>query len=147
MAEFDGIETTQKINQPRKTVWAFFCAFHNRNQWIPGVSDAKLLTAGPLAVGSRYSQTRSFEGKTETLEFEITELEPEKTWVAMARPKGCVITYRYDFGGEGPQTIVTLKVHAEAVGFLNKLLLPLGLKTAKASDPAQLAGLKSAIGG
>lgn len=144
MAEF---ELTQKIHQPRKTVWSFFTQFHNRQQWMPGVSDSRLITPGPLAVGSRYSQTRTVAGRTETYEFEITELEPERRWSAVARPRGCVLRYDYDFEGEGPQTVVTLKVRLEPVGFLGKVLLPLGLKTARSCDSAQLTGLKSAIGG
>ena len=144
MAEF---EISQKLHQPRKTVWSFFSQFHNRSQWIPGVSDSKLLTPGPLAVGSRYSQTRTVDGRTETNEFEITEYEPERKWSAVARPRGCVLTYQYIFEGDGPQTVVNLKITLEPVGFLGKVFLPMGLKTARSCDSSQLSGLKSAIGG
>ena len=71
-------EVTATIHQTPDNVFAYFKDVEKIQQWAP-VTNMKLLTDGPISVGSKFSQTvsalgRSFEAITEVTAYEESKL-------------------------------------------------------------------------
>ena len=70
------IEETVTIEQPIERVWAFVMDEANDPLWQTTLTDVHRLTEGPMAVGTRVSESRRFLGRTIETVWEITECEP-----------------------------------------------------------------------
>jgi carbon monoxide dehydrogenase subunit G len=56
-------------------VFAYLADFENSAEWDPGVVEARRLTGGPTAVGSRFELIALFRGKRQRFEYVVTEYE------------------------------------------------------------------------
>jgi carbon monoxide dehydrogenase subunit G len=56
-------------------VFAYLADFENSAEWDPGVVEARRLTEGPTAVGSRFELIALFRGKRQRFEYVVTEYE------------------------------------------------------------------------
>jgi uncharacterized membrane protein len=106
------------INCPISTVFDFILDGENAPRWRPAVTDAKLVTSGPLGVGSRFKQgLRGPSGGRIDGDYEIVECR-QNHWIRFqvtagpARPTG---TYKFEESGDG--TKVTFALDYEPKGF------------------------------
>ena len=70
------VVTRAEVPCPVEAVWAFVAEgfFEHHREWDPAVVGMERLTEGPIAVGLRGRETRSFAGK-QSADFEVTELD------------------------------------------------------------------------
>lgn len=107
----------QPIAAPADVVWRFLLEFQNTRRWMEGTSDVASLDPGPIAVGSRFRQTRTIHGRAATVEFVVSELDEASRTIALevdgrrsALGRG-VFRFRYAMRGTGtPDAATTLVI-------------------------------------
>jgi carbon monoxide dehydrogenase subunit G len=76
-------EATITIAQVPEKVFAYFTEIDKLHEWSP-VDNMKLLTDGPVRVGSQFSQSVSILGKSFETVTEVTTLEPPTAYAFKA---------------------------------------------------------------
>lgn len=77
-----AITVSSSIAASRDRVWKVLTDLDNAATLIPSIKAVERLTDGPYAVGTRWRETRTMLGRTETHELEVAEaVEPERTVV------------------------------------------------------------------
>lgn len=66
---------TIEVARAPSEAFAYVADFSNTAEWDPGVAEARRLTEGPTAVGSRFEVIALFRGKRHRFEYVVTELE------------------------------------------------------------------------
>lgn len=97
------IEQTVVINKPVAECFAYFNNPANNTKWQGQLKDSKLVTPGPVGVGSRLKDTRELAGQKLETEYEITEFEPNKkvTFKSSGGPISYVGTFTFEPSGNG----------------------------------------------
>jgi uncharacterized membrane protein len=135
------VETT--IGRPAEEVAWFAMDPANDPVWIGGISEARMITDGPLAAGSRVARVASFLGKRIEYVNEIDELAPGERLVmhSVAGPFPMRITY--EFAGREGGTVARIRVEGDAGGFYGVAgpLLRRKVRRSVAGDLATLKGL------
>ena len=81
------VTATGTVNRPRDEVAAFLRDPANDPAWIGGIRGVRLLTPGPVAVGSQVERTASFLGRRVHYVNEITDLTPTSWPCARRAPR------------------------------------------------------------
>ena len=66
----------QHVLAAPEVVWAFIQDVGRAGRWMRGTERMEELTRPPLAVGSRFLQTRRIQGHVASAEFVVTDLDP-----------------------------------------------------------------------
>jgi carbon monoxide dehydrogenase subunit G len=117
---------------------------------ISGIKQIEMLTDGPVAVGTRFKETRVMFGKEATEEFEVTELVPGERLVLVAESCGCRYVCTHRLTSEGGGTRMELEMDAQPISFFAKLMSPLSFFMAgvmKKAIQKDLDELKAAVEG
>ncbi len=111
------IEETVAIAQPIERVWAFVMDEANDPLWQTTLTDVRRLSEGPMAVGTRVSESRRFLGRTIETVWEMTECEaPHRSSIASVKaPFAWQGTYALEETGEG--TRFTIRLQGSPGGF------------------------------
>ena len=111
------IEETVTIAQPIERVWAFVMDEANDPLWQTTLTDVRRLTEGPMAVGTRVSESRRFLGRTIETVWEMTECKaPHRSSIASVKaPFAWQGTYALEETGEG--TRFTIRLQGSPGGF------------------------------
>lgn len=129
------------INRPRQEVADFATNPHNDPVWIGGISQARLLSEPPVAVGTQVERVASFLGRRIEYVNEVVDYEPGAR-LAMRSVKGpfpMAITYSFDDGDGG--TLTSIRVQGDASGFF-RLASPLLALAVHRSITRDLRALK-----
>jgi hypothetical protein len=107
---------TIEIAAPPALVWPVMADVEHWSEWTPSISRIKLLTPGPLSVGSR---ARVHQPCLPPAWWHVTELEPgtQFTWVSIA--PGLRVTARHATESCASGSRVTLSI--DFAGFLGAL--------------------------
>ena len=112
----------QPIGAPPGVVWRYLLEFQNTRRWMEGTSDVAALDPGPIAVGSRFRQTRSIHGRVATVEFVVSELDEATRTIALevdgrksALGRG-VFRFRYAMQPSGAATRVVVDGSIDELG-------------------------------
>lgn len=140
------IQATIVIDRPIEEVFAFVADYSARAQWQSGIIESKIISDGPLAVGSQYKYVAQVLGKRLDTAGEITEHQPPSRhgWKATSGPfplEG-VFTFEEVDGG----TRVTSTVEAEGDGFF-KLAEPLVIRMVRRDFQTGFDNLKDLLEG
>jgi carbon monoxide dehydrogenase subunit G len=130
------VTATGTIARPRDEVAAYLRDPANDTTWIGGVRSARLLTPGPVTVGSRVERVASFLGRRVEYVNEITELTAERLAMGSVRsPFPMRVTYGHRDAGAGT-TEVLVRVQGEAGRFYGLVgpLLGLAVRRSIARD-------------
>ena len=73
----------QRIRASPEVVWAFVQDVPRSGRWMRGTEHMEDLTGPPIAVGSRFLQTRRVHGRVASAEFVVTDLDPATRSLAM----------------------------------------------------------------
>jgi uncharacterized protein YndB with AHSA1/START domain len=123
----DGLEVTVERTVPcaPEEVWRFVVDgyFEHHHRWDPAVTEMTKLTAGPLAVGTRGREVRSFGGK-QAAEFEVTELEAPRRFAFRNTSGPFELERSYDFEERGGTTQLVFRFRMRPKGVM-RLLFPL----------------------
>jgi uncharacterized membrane protein len=111
------VTATGTIGRPRDEVAAYLRDPANDTSWIGGLRSARLLTPGPVAVGSQVERVASFLGRRVEYVNEVTELTGERLAMRSLRsPFPMRVTYRHDQASDGA-TEVSVRVEGNAGRF------------------------------
>jgi uncharacterized membrane protein len=140
------VTTTGIIGRPREEVAAYLRDPANDTTWIGGLRSARLLTAAPVAVGSRVERVASFLGRRVEYVNEITELTADRLAMRSVRsPFPMRVTYGHRPATDGA-TEVSLRVEGDA-GRFYALLAPLLGVAVRRSIARDLRNLKRVLEG
>ncbi|HUF02485.1 MAG TPA: SRPBCC family protein, partial [Gaiellaceae bacterium] len=64
------------VERPREDVWAIVSDLDTHTEWRPALVEFRLLSDGPLALGSRIREVLRWRGREIELEDVVTALEP-----------------------------------------------------------------------
>ena len=104
---------TGTIARPRDEVAAFLRDPANDTSWIGGIRSARLLTPGPVTVGSQVERVASFLGRRIRYVNEITELTADQLAMRSVRsPFPMRVTYGFEDAGQA--TEVSVRVEGDA---------------------------------
>ena len=111
------VEHSVTINKPAADVFAYIVDPANTVKYDDELLESKLLTPGPIAVGSVITDKRKFIGREMDSELKVTAYEPNSRF-ALKVTKGPVpfeITYTLSAAGGGTQ--LNVKAEGEPGGF------------------------------
>jgi hypothetical protein len=114
-------------------------------QIISAIQAVDMLTCGPMAVGTRFRETRLMFGRQATEEMTVAELDPPRRFVLTAFNHGTAYRAEHVFEPEDAGTRMTLAFEGRPTTLLARLFTPLGLLflgTLKRQLEADLADLK-----
>lgn len=97
------VTSSTVIPAPPERVWAYLVEPGNDVTWTSGLLEARPLTDGPLAVGSRVERVSKFLGRRMTYTIDVVEVEPGRMirMVTSAGPFPIEVTYRVDPTDDG----------------------------------------------
>ena len=96
------VTATGTIGRPREQVAAYLRDPANDPDWIGGIRSARLLTPGPVGVGSQVERVAGFLGRRVEYVNEITELTADRLAMRSVRsPFPMRVTYGHRDAGNG----------------------------------------------
>jgi uncharacterized membrane protein len=140
------VTATATIDRPRPEVAAYLRDPANDTSWIGGLRSARLLTPGPVAVGSQVERVASFLGRRVDYVNEITELTGERLAMRSVRaPFPMRVTYGHRAATDDV-TEVSVRVEGDAGRFYALLAPVLGVAVRR-SITRDLRNLKRVLEG
>jgi hypothetical protein len=116
----------------------------NDTEWIGGIRSARLLTPGPVGIGSQVERVATFLGRRVQYVLEITELTAERLAMRSVRsPFPMRVTYGHREAGGGA-TKVSVRVEGDAGRFYG-LVAPLLGPVVRRSIVRDLRNLKRVL--
>jgi uncharacterized membrane protein len=138
------VTATGIIDRPRDAVADYLRDPANDTTWIGGIRSARLLTPGPVTVGSRVERVATFLGRRIQYVNEITDLTADQLAMRSVRsPFPMRVTYGHRDAG-GAATEVSVRVEGDAGRFYAVLGPLLGLAVRR-SIGRDLRNLKQAL--
>jgi uncharacterized membrane protein len=140
------VTATATIARPRDEVAAYLRDPANDTSWIGGLRSARLLTPGPVAVGSQVERVAGFLGRRVEYVNEITELNGQRLAMRSVRsPFPMRVTYRHRLATDSG-TEVSVRVEGDA-GRYYALVAPLLGLAVRRSIARDLRNLKRVLEG
>lgn len=113
------------IAAPQSEVFACASDLANAGRWLTGVKNIEMLTTGPMAVGTKWRETRVLGGRESTEEMTVSAFHPPRSYTVKCDSHGAnftsVLMCEPDRGG----TIVSMDMQIRPVSFVAKLMSPL----------------------
>jgi uncharacterized protein YndB with AHSA1/START domain len=141
-----AIVQTIEISRRPEDVFAYMTDPSRFGEWQESLVSAHLEGGGPAVVGSRVTQTRRIGGRERTMNMEVTEHNPPRSWAfrgidgpIRAIGKGTIEPIE-----NGARSRVTIELDFEGHGF-GKLLLPLVRRQARSEVPRNQQHLKERL--
>jgi carbon monoxide dehydrogenase subunit G len=104
---------TRHINASPDKVWAVISDIPGSAATLSGVDSVQLLTDGPYGEGTRWKETRTMMGRSETVEMWVAQAEPPRSTTVKAVQGGADYTSRFTLAGRDGGTDLTLTFGAE----------------------------------
>lgn len=117
---------TTWIDAPVEQVFTQGIDVANHTRRIPGITKIEMLTPGPVAVGTRFKETRRMFGKDATEVFTVTALEPNHSYTLFTNSCGVAYEATHTFTAENGGTRLTLTMTGRSTTFLAWMMAPLG---------------------
>jgi hypothetical protein len=135
---------TGSIDRPHDQVAAYLRDPANDTSWIGGIRSARLLTPGPVGVGSQVERVASFLGRRVEYVNEITELTGDRLVMRSVRsPFPMRVTYGHRPTGDNA-TEISVRVEGDASRFY-ALVGPLVGLAVRRSIARDLCNLKRVL--
>jgi len=111
------VTATDTIDRPCDEIAAYLRDPANDTRWIGGIRSARLLSPGPVAIGSQVERVATFLGRRVQYVNEITELTPDRLAMRSVRsPFPMRVTYGHRDTGDST-TEVSARVEGDAGRF------------------------------
>ena len=81
------LHETRQIDRPLEEVFGYVADFSNLADWDPGISSSRAIGDDAPAVGTKYEVVASFGSREIPMQYEITELEPNRRVVLIGTGK------------------------------------------------------------
>src|SRR5262245_62035528 len=117
MAPVD-VDVAAAIARPRPVVAAFCCDPDNATEWYANIDSVRWETPKPVSLGSRFTFTARFLGRTLKYTYEVVEWIPDERFVMQTAqgPFPMETTYEWLDGPNGT-TLMRLRNRGEPKGF------------------------------
>jgi hypothetical protein len=120
-----SVIVSQWIQAPVAEVFALATDIEAMPGRIRDIVKVEQLTPGPMAMGTRFRETRIVFRKEATETFEVTQFTPNAGYELTAASCGAEYRTTFAFTPEGDGTRVDVAVRTRAVSFFAKLFTPL----------------------
>ncbi len=111
-----GYHLSEHIGVAPPEAFEFIADLDNIPKWISIVTGVEKLTDGPVAAGTRFSETRLIRGMEGSVDNEVRAYEPPNTFATGFVGRGFDVTYTYTFAAEGSGTRADLDVSVKGAG-------------------------------
>ncbi len=113
------------INKPVAEVFGYMAVPENAPKWMPDVVGIKRITPGPLALGSKFEETRKMGmGMKETYPTEVTKWVPNKEMGFIATGKSVTVDVHYDISSVTGGTKLDYAIGFRWKGFAKIMMIP-----------------------
>lgn len=107
------ISLTQHVNAPADKVWAVISDIPGSAATLSGVSAIQMLSDGPYGEGTRWKETRTMMGRSETVEMWVAQADPPRSTTVKALQGGADYTTRMTLADRDGGTDLTMTFGAE----------------------------------
>jgi carbon monoxide dehydrogenase subunit G len=132
------------VNRSVDEVFALIGDFANAEVWDPGVEESRVITEGPVRVGSRYALTVVFNGRRLPMTYEVTALDPPRRVVL--RGTGSTVNalddIRFEATESGTRILYTADLRLKGV---LRLMEPLLRSKFREVGRKAMAGMRAAL--
>ena len=140
------ITNSIEIDRRPEDVFAYLAELEKHSEWQADLIGSKLVTQGPVGVGTRVADTRKVPGGPREMTYEVTEHDPpnKSSWRGVDGPvrvDGSVIVEPVG-GGERSRVTVELNFAGHGIGVL---FMPIARMQARKQVPANQARLKEIL--
>ena len=133
-------KVTTMINRPREAVAGYMSDPVHDVEWIGGVTTARVVTDGPVGVGTHVERVARFLGRRIEYVNEIVAIGPDRLDMRSVKaPFPMSVTYQYTPSGDG--TEVTIDARGD-VGRFFGVMRPLVARMLRRNISKDLATLK-----
>ena len=132
------------IERSPAQVWAFMLDFEKAPLWRPHVRDIRILTDGPLRVGSEVQFTFDLPGRVRTARCEVWAFETAKRFGLRNTTEKVTGTFEYLLTASGSGTDVVFACDLRPTGVM-WLLLPMMMRTNRDRFAHHLTNLKREV--
>lgn len=110
------ITTSAVVNQPVDRVFAYVTDVANHPTWQAGIKEARLVPAGPVAVGSTYVYTTEVMGQKIQSQMQVSTFMANQIWAVktVGVPNAVETVYRFEPAGSGTKLTISMEVPAGA---------------------------------
>ncbi|MBX9589472.1 MAG: SRPBCC family protein [Hyphomonadaceae bacterium] len=116
------------VAAPPDTVFAAAVDIADWPRFISGIQKVELLTPGPIAVGTRFRETRIMFGRAATEEMTLAELQPPRRFLLTAFSHGTAYRTGRLFEPHAVGTRVILSFEGQPTTLLARLFAPLATR-------------------
>ena len=118
---------TQHINASPEKVWSVISDIPGSPATLSGVQSVEMLSDGPYSEGTRWKETRTMMGRSETVEMWVEQADPPRSTTVKALQNGADYTTRFNLAERNGGTDLTLTFGAEVVqpSAFSKIMLAL----------------------
>lgn len=106
---------TQHIQAPPEKVWSVITDIPGSVATLSGIKAVQLLTEGPYSEGTRWKETRTMMGRSETVEMWVAHSDPPRSTTVKAVQSGADYTTRFSLNERKGGTDLTLTFGAEVI--------------------------------
>ena len=116
------LTATQHVAAPVDRTFAVASDFAGAADNIDGITQVEMLTDGPVAVGTRFRETRRMHGREATEEMEVTEFEPNERYALGCESHGCLYRTVFHFTPKDGGTEIDMVFEATPQTFFAKIM-------------------------
>ena len=144
-----GVSHTIEIARSPEEVFAYIDEVTRHPEWQDGLVSARLVTEGPLRVGSQIAEVRKIGGREQAISYEITERDAPRAFAFRGldgpiRPSGRGLI---EPTGDGSSSRLTFELELTGHGLLGKAILPVARTQAAKQVPRDQQRLKEKLEG
>ena len=129
-----------RLAHPPAAVWAILVDFARAPEWVPGLLATRPLDDGPTAVGRRFWQHLSMQGREAEAEVAITAFEPERVLAHEGSAGPIDLGARFELEPDGDGTRLTQHWELRLGGIL-KMMEPMVVGLARQNADQALQNL------
>lgn len=138
---------TQHINASPEKVWSVISDIPGSAATLSGVQSVQMLSDGAYGKGTRWKETRTMMGRSETVEMWVEQADPPRSTTVKALQNGADYTTRFTLAKRNGGTDLTLTFGAQVVkpNLLSRIMLALfgkiGMKMTRKALAKDLADI------
>jgi carbon monoxide dehydrogenase subunit G len=106
---------TQHVHATPEKVWAVISDIPGSAATLSGIDAVQMLSDGPYGEGTRWKETRTMMGRSETVEMWVAQADPPRSTTVKALHGGADYTSRFSLAERNGGTDVTLTFGADIV--------------------------------
>ena len=140
------INESVEIDRPQAEVFEYINQIDKQPEWQQSLTAARLLTDGPVTVGTRYVETRKVPGGPRDMTYEVTEYDPpnKSSWKGVDGPVRAVGSVTVEPVSES-RSRVTVAFDLEGHGIIGMLVAPFARSQAQKQVPSDQQKLKQIL--